>query len=193
MKAMLISTSPEHCELIANHKKTIIIRKNKPKLETPFKVYIYCTKGNDLNYLRTFVDSNLNQFKFWIDNKAFGCNVAKANGKVIGEFICDEIINVSNKDLRENFRRLMRNILIPSCLNPDELKEYLGFKNGLGLHISNLKIYDKPKELSEFRHYKKFDWWDYGHHTNKPQWELCSLTRPPQSWCYVEELVGDYE
>lgn len=34
-----------------------------------------------------------------------------------------------------------------------------------GWHISDLKIYDEPKELSEF-----------------------GLTRSPQSWCYVEEI-----
>ncbi len=43
-KAILISIKPQYCELIANGKKTIEVRKTKPKLEPPFKCYIYCTK-----------------------------------------------------------------------------------------------------------------------------------------------------
>ena len=64
-------------------------------------------------------------------------------------------------------------------------KEYL-YANVIG----RVERYDKPRDLSEFVHYKKFDWWDFGHYENKRQTELCSLTRPPQSWCYVEE--NDY-
>ena len=95
MKAVLISIQPKWCELIASGKKTVEVRKTKPKLETPFKVYIYCTKGDSLNYLkRPFFD---NYQKFWVDNNAFGSNVARANGKVIGEFVCDEIYTI-NKD-----------------------------------------------------------------------------------------------
>ncbi len=78
-----------------------------------------------------------------------------------------------------------------------------GKKNeGWGWHISDLVIYDKPKELSEFatfcdknvnhcancEHYL-FDNDDLngyrrwcGVYRRKP------LTRPPQSWCYVEEV-----
>lgn len=44
MKSVLISIAPKYCELIANGAKTIEIRKTKPKIETPFKCYIYCTK-----------------------------------------------------------------------------------------------------------------------------------------------------
>lgn len=48
MKSVLISIQPKWCELIASGKKTIEVRKTKPKLETPFKVYIYCTKDEPL-------------------------------------------------------------------------------------------------------------------------------------------------
>ena len=46
MKSVLMSINPRWCELIANGKKTVEIRKTKPKLEPPFKCYIYCTKGD---------------------------------------------------------------------------------------------------------------------------------------------------
>ena len=45
MKSVLISIQPKWCELIASGKKTVEVRKTKPKLETPFKCYIYCTQG----------------------------------------------------------------------------------------------------------------------------------------------------
>lgn len=164
MKSVLISTQPKWCELIASGKKTIEVRKTKPKLETPFKVYIYCTQG-----------------VVWADYCHF---VKGGRGKIIGEFVCNEI-TVAEKGSY---------CVLPkpkTMLDELDLLEYAEEKTVYGWHISDLVIYDTPKELWEFRHYKKFDWWDYGHHTNKPQWELCSLTRPPQSWCYVES-VGDH-
>lgn len=44
-KAVLTSIQPKWCELIASGKKTVEVRKTKPKLKTPFKVYICCTKN----------------------------------------------------------------------------------------------------------------------------------------------------
>lgn len=43
-KAVLISIRPEWCEKIINGKKTVEVRKTRPKMDTPFKCYIYCTK-----------------------------------------------------------------------------------------------------------------------------------------------------
>ena len=70
-----------------------------------------------------------------------------------------------------------------------------------GWHISNLKIYDEPKELSEF--YKKdfeealSNWEDLFsigtpkgcvvEYPPEPKEEDYILTKAPQSWCYVEE------
>ena len=45
MKAVLMSIRPKWCELIANGKKTIEVRKTRPKMETPFKCYIYEAKA----------------------------------------------------------------------------------------------------------------------------------------------------
>ena len=42
-KAVMLSIRPKWCEKIASGEKTIEVRKTKPKLETPFKCYIYCT------------------------------------------------------------------------------------------------------------------------------------------------------
>lgn len=148
-KAVLISIQPKWCELIADGYKTVEIRKSRPKLETPFKVYIYCTKDKE--------------------------NCGAAQGKVIGEFLCDKIYTYttclafqSDIDISEN------DVIKLSCLSKDEIADYEYSSpvkefsiNHIGVycwHISDLVIYDTPKELSDF-----------------------GKTRPPQSWCYVEE------
>ena len=43
-KAVMLSIQPRWCELIAAGEKTMEVRKTRPKLETPFKVYVYCSK-----------------------------------------------------------------------------------------------------------------------------------------------------
>ena len=136
-KAVLISIRPEWCEKIINGQKTIEVRKTRPKMDTPFKCYIY------------------------------KCG----NGKVIGEFLCDEIININGAG------RIPSDAARPTCLEPAELHQYLGAATGFGWHISNLKIYDTPRELREFN----------GLQETKFGAEPVPITRPPQSWRYVEE------
>lgn len=177
MKSVLISIQPKWCELIASDKKTIEVRKTRPKVDTPFKVYIYETNWKDNTYWKNYHKDKL--------------------GKVIGEFVCSEVFKIDKDSIDFIYRladysmyfgfgKLAYNL--DTCLTDRELLDYLNHRQGYGWHISDLVIYDEPKELSEFKHWKKFDWWDYGHHTNKPQWELRSIERPPQSWCYVEKV-----
>lgn len=174
-KAVLLSIKPEWCELIAKD-KTVEIRRNRPKLETPFKCYIYMTKSNLVG-----------------DRKAYKDRMA---GKVIGEFVCDGIISnceMANADIAEQ----------QGCISREKLIEYSNGKELFGWHISDLQIYDKPKELSEFNRicpYKKpdgtrmnvpcpCDKYTWAHDEEKGV-SYCTrrVTRPPQSWLYVEEL-----
>ena len=69
-KAVLISIRPEWCERIASKLKTVEVRKSRPKIKPPFKCYIYCTK-----------------FKYG----EILCFPQQKTGKVIGEFVCDEV------------------------------------------------------------------------------------------------------
>lgn len=91
-----------------------------------------------------------------------------------------------------------------SCLTYSDIRKYIGKgdKTFYGWHISDLKIYDKPKELGEFNAvcpYKKPDMtrmnvdcpcdkytWAFDEKRKKI---YCTrrISRPPQSWCYVEE------
>ena len=79
MKAVLLSVRPTYCEKIASGKKTIEVRKSRPKQEIPFKVYIYMTKG-------------FASYPVTIGGYPYICNYSGGQG-VIGEFICDRIDN----------------------------------------------------------------------------------------------------
>lgn len=218
MKATMINASPVICEKVADGDCTILVKKSRPKIDTPFKCYIYCTKGDNLIYLK---NSHLKN-KYCINNFAYGCNVGYGNGKVIGEFVCDRIDKFS---VFENGAVQYWNYhdLEKSCLTYDEISNYIGKnKDGYGWHISDLVIYDEPKELSEFN--KAWEGWidqcgvwhdirpcqcgkgckhqiydyeescyycaiDYdGEHC-----PFIKLTRPPESWCYVEEKENENE
>ena len=84
MKSVLLSIKPKYCELIAAGKKTIEVRKSKPKLKTPFKCFIYECKGKKVSKI---IDIPKEQGGGVLDYYEYkGC------GKVIGEFVCDAII-----------------------------------------------------------------------------------------------------
>ena len=167
MKSVLISIKPKWCELIASGKKTVEVRKTRPKLDVPFKCYIYCTKGKTIYHPRDI-----------FGNEAL-------NGKVIGEFVCDKVVQFENHCYNPAFEETAD----LSCVGFEGLYYYLGLNDyGYGWHISDLVIYDKPKKLSEFikpcNHDNDCctcDRYDYiGHKCYN------EVTRPPQSWCYVE-------
>lgn len=168
MKTVLISIRPQWCELIASGKKTIEVRKTRPKLETPFKCYIYETKGK--TDVPTFIDEE-------------GHYIYEGRGQVIGEFVCDEIMSGRNLGGEE--------FSLPwgeceDCLSDGEIEAYGKNASYLyGWHISDLVIYDKPKELSEFVRPRSCPYGFDCEVCKKPH--ACSI-RPPQSWCYVEEV-----
>lgn len=184
MKSVLISIQPKWCELIASGEKTVELRKTNPKIETPFKCYIYETKAL---------------------YKPNGCKcLYVGKGKVIGEFVCDEVIKIGNYQevdysymLWVKDRKTTEKLCKDACLDEFEIQAYLGANGGFGWHISDLVIYDKPRELSEF--YNNCD----GHCFDSSIKHRCimfnpdnpcvcnhikPLKRPPQSWCYCVVL-----
>lgn len=185
MKSVLISIRPQWCEKITSGEKTIEVRKTAPK-EVPFKTYIYETKESKMRYL----DDRFNSF---LNNKSHYTDM----GKVIGEFICDKVDEYTFSHYEAEYR-VTHVEQKAMCLNQPELIRYGKGKTLYGWHISDLKIYDKPKELSEFYTIAESGsdcccgcvW----HET--PLFEMpcrtCTggrkyLYRPPQSWCYIEE------
>ena len=184
MKAVLLSIRPNWCKLIWSGMKTVEVRKTRPKLETPFKVDIYCT-GHD----------------GWV-MKLPKAGVQKMDSRVIGEFTCDKIDKIVHVGTMMDINILTLDgwykpadaLLQAACLTEAQAEKYLKGGDGYGWHISDLKIWDEPVRLEDF--------WAIQPCTHRGdcctcrRWnaeklicrgEAFGIERPPQSWCYVED------
>lgn len=213
MKSVLISIRPKWCELIASGKKTIEVRKSAPK-EVPFKCYIYATKpkkwfrfsscgyaSDECLWLLNGKVEMGDGFKFWADGDEYQC----LNGQVIGEFVCDKVVRTCGWRLRGDTQQCAKRTVAEAelpklaCLAIDEIVDYAGSENRevVGWHISDLKIYEKPRELSEL--YNACDTGDKVLCENCDQRfnRFCNgrqyIKRAPQSWCYVDEEIEKRE
>lgn len=196
-KAVMMSIRPRWCCDIANELKKIEVRRTAPLLKPPFVDYIYCTNDRKETLNVASGEGFGKKGELYINgNIHYPHTDGTLNGKVIGEFVCDKIECV--KGLPDipwrdpNGERELR-ICKDSCLTFDEIAKYGEGSNLWAWHISELKLYDKPKELSEFRHFVKCNACKSGYEAAACLYdEKClvpaRLTRPPQSWCYVEEL-----
>lgn len=222
MKAILLSTRPKWCEKICHkigidkngkpvYEKPIEVRKTKPSISTPFKVFIYCSKQRVNGEILLTYDKKVEGRNRGFRDKG---DIPLA-GKVIGEFICDKIEEFSVGSLRGD------DIVDLACLSYKEIIDYFykpeeldgkTAKHGYAWHITDLKIYDKPKGLWQFYKCgaKSFEELsntreicEYCKYPSKGLF-LCegrfcdevyeeyleqefALTRPPQSWMYIEE------
>lgn len=203
-KAVLLSIQPKWCALIANGKKTVEVRKTIPKIETPFKCYIYQSKSKDrLMYVMKDGDENYGVIYHGkpVFIKTYSEHSNPCEQKVIGEFVCDRIIDVDCDSIAPFDKSTGIYIGEQCCLSREELWKYTSGHCAHGWHISDLKIYNKPKELSEFgtlcdedcpncefwkcdmvnQHERDMD-------CTNSSYPLRPVKRPPQSWCYVEAM-----
>lgn len=188
--SILLSIHPERCEKILRGKKTIEVRKTKPNIQTPFKCYMYCTKGKKIFYQSRYTnDFIVYKPSFYEDTKILlqqnGYKVF--NGKVIGEFVVDE---VEPKYCANGIAVYYENEQ-GTCLSDNELRMYAdGVKPLYFWHITDAKLYDKPRELVEFfAACKQPKGTDCSVCRENREYTCKSLTRPPQSFCYVEEVA----
>lgn len=174
MKAILMSINAIHNANIESGDKTNELRTRPPKILPPFKVYTY-------------------------ESGALGRH------KVVNEWICDSMTTWLI------YMGIPAHLITTGCVSAEQIRMYTdnGNKDLTAMHISDLVIYDKPRELGEFytidneavqkcenRFQTYYNFTDTGYIKNgfacsyKDEW--CSkckrkvLTRPPQSWCYVE-------
>lgn len=215
-KSVLISIRPQWIEKIARGEKTIEVRKSRPKLETPFKCYIYCTKAQNpvLVALQNLEDSPVimtcgsGTRRYPVEDASWA---RLLNGTVCGEFTCDHIYQYTTMAIKDGTDICDEDMERLSCLTHRELADYeassmkgegLWYFGLYGWRIADLKIYDEPKKLSEFtrpcpegHNCAACSWYfpgiqDYGR-CEPPCcgfWESDDslIARPPQSWCYVE-------
>lgn len=206
MKAVLLSIRPNWCKKILDGEKTVEVRRTCPVHGTPFKVYIYCTMaGSD----SLFIDILNRDVAAW--NRG---GWPEKRGRVIGEFTCKKITGLTHVGETGSWEPASLYVMAPgSYYKPaDELLEaarmsketaekYLKGRDGCGWHISDLKIYNQPKDIMCFhRAVEENELWCKKCAIGKKKDVHCAfcygldglvLRRPPQSWCYVEELSNE--
>ena len=168
---ILMSIHPQWCEKIFSGQKTIEVRKSAPKIDTPFEVLVYMTATKE-------------RFPLWEYVTAYELNgkIVDGSQKVIGSFVCDWITEVTPRyDISGCVNAYVHGypaIFGTDCLSFKQLKAYLGNKKGYDWHITEPKLFDRPRELSEFRRPER---------PTGLRYEDDVITRAPQSWIYMEE------
>ena len=198
MKAVMMSVQPEWCYKIGTKQKSIEVRKSRPKLDTPFKCYIYCTSGEGL-----WKDGAV----IWLNHQQKEIRDIKfpelLNGRVIGEFVCDFVHTYFWQQDESPFQDTGAYYLSPSdlrgsCLTHSDFENYgfdgMDFQTLYGWHISDLKIYDEPLEITQFIKPCPYDeicecCGEYFELEDCCKNAALQIRRPPQSWYYVEEGV----
>lgn len=196
MNKILMSIKPQWCEKIFNGEKTIEVRRTRPKLEPPFEVLVYETKGQ-------FIKSV----------KGACTTYGYGRGKVIGSFVCDKIeeIEPSAEWSSYGYDTVDDDLLKEMRLERGYLEKYGAGVTLYGWYITEPKLFDKPRELCEFcvpckeydsdkPHCWECDYYKYSPNDSGDAQEEClcggskPLRRPPQSWCRVEDKkeVGKY-
>lgn len=213
MKAVLLSIRPEWCKKILSGEKTVEVRRTCPVHGTPFKAYIYCTlAGSD----SLFMDVLNRDVAAW--NRG---GWPEKRGRVIGEFTCKKITGITHVGETGSWEPASLYVMAPgsyykpadelleaACMSKETAEKYLKGRDGCGWHISDLKVYDNPKPLSDFSKHgfsslfgtnvcgnERCEYYEpSGDRMVPPTCGLnghCILHRAPQSWCYVEELKGE--
>jgi predicted transcriptional regulator len=192
----MISIKPKYCALEMNGVKSIEVRRNKALANAIQKlidkygyadIYVYCSKDS-MGYLTEYRSKETGKHLHW------SYHLGKANGlngKVVFKFRCykvDDYVNGRKWSWKVGAPMWgacndYEYILKDTCLTDDELRNYADDLSFYAIHISDLEIFDKPKELSEFKQprdsYGKVNW-------NTNEYYYMNLTKAPQNFCYVE-------
>ena len=182
MKAVLLSIRPNWCKKILDGEKTVEVRRTCPVHGTPFKAYIYCTRTASKEFI-------LDDDNWDVSAKKHGGWPGK-RGRVIGEFTCKKITGLTHVGETGSWESASLYVMAPglyykpadelleaACMSKETAEKYLKGRDGCGWHISDLKIYDQPRELRAFT----------GLQSTRFGMRPVEITRPPQSWCYVAE------
>lgn len=158
-QAILMSIRPEWVAKILDGEKTIEIRKTAPKCGLPVDVYIYCTKQIPSFTIANTPAGIMCLYPYFPDGES------KFGGKVVAKFRLSyvsvpPIAEINGKPVKMEWHD---NFLRDACLTWEQFISYCGNKFVYAWEISDLVIFDKPKELSEF-----------------------GVNRVPQSWQYLE-------
>lgn len=171
-KAVLISIKPKWCDLIRQGRKTVEVRKTCPKLEVPFKVYIYETMDG-----------------------------GRGSGLVFGEFTCTgfDVFRPIGKGISiKRFPALYESCLtLDEIVKYAHGEPVYGWQiSQLKLYEEPLKLEDFSRHgfcgMNGTGVCGNADCENYqpsGNYMDPPTCAIdgCILDEAPQSWCYVEE------
>lgn len=167
-KAILMSIRKEHNKNIFDGIKRFEGRKTLPAI---------IPLGNHIDNTSTYNPSEYDVICYVYEpTTGGGC------GKVVGQFVCDFAQTFHSKIAN---MKMVANAL---CVTEDFAKQYFNREKGYMLRVCIPQRYDKPKELSEFRSHNVRT---YIMDENGYPMPTHEIKRPPQSWCYVEELKGE--
>ena len=249
MQAIMISIQPQWVEKILNGEKTIEIRKTKPKIKLPCKVYIYCTKGQELwgdGTGETWYGVDENEDMQLVHE--LNPTLARLNGKVVAEFTLNKVEeirccavpykntnNLGYERFIDNgvyklknddglvFERndnqistMLKNEDFDKMqVKPKHIYNYLGgYGKFYNWFIDNLKIYDEPRNIKEFKKpcicpkmpycpgcevgYESISESEQEYYRAfgecETEWVCLNfMKKPPQSWCYIQdnEVLND--
>ena len=137
------------------------------------KCLIYCTKAKP--YLRNY-PFDLTNSVFQLTDDSFNA----LNGKIVAQFDCEKVekFDVPYPAYFWEVKDELEHITKGSCLSLMSLHHYLKNDSGYAIHISNLEIFDEPKELNDFKLFNP----NYCLYTN--------IKKAPQNMCYVVKEIA---
>ena len=188
MDAIMIALSPEECKSLTKNELTVKLLKRYPKLQFPFKCYVYMKMNGVPEYI---YDKELKKHNIYLLHPNL------ANGRVIGEFTCDKMYTFEYCEDSASYDMRVVNetgsfTTLLTAMTQDSICKYGKGSTLFGLHVSNFILYKKMLFPTNFTKpctgCKKKG-------TNKCTEEdsYCRavvLQKGPTSWCYVGELNG---
>lgn len=208
MKSIIQSHTSQEIDRIIAGKQTVKICRTAPK-DTPFKVYMYMIAFKERFPLWEYATSYMNSKGKIIDGSQ----------KVVGEYLCKQkevICNVATTDwklLSGDVHERHKRFVIEAGFSEQEIHTYSKGRFISCLHFSDLKIYDKPKDLHDFYRpcvdkYEYCEACQYSCVSFPPDEEeyalyhggryeyfefICKniLTSPPHGWKYVQPLKNN--
>ena len=207
IKTILKTFKPQECEQILSGKQSIFVMKSIPKAELPFRVLMCCSKKKEYRALyinEKTARKEIGTISTWIkrENELL-VNIGTINefkayyahGKVVAEFIVNNINEIyyaeSSTDVGVCVQTNISILKEKSCLSQDEILSYMGNREIIyAWHITDLKVFDKPRELGEFKGKRKVSYYEmpYDTKTFKIIERYERLTKAPQNYMYVEEI-----
>lgn len=180
-RAVMINLSHSDCNHILLGEQIAFLKKTKPILATPFKVYVRC----NMEDLPTHVTNDkLETVSVYEEHPEI------INGLVVVEFVCKDIVKVtdtiSHYEVQGFGNRSLSEILekdVYGIFSWNRVNRMLSENGAYAWYVSELKVYDTPKKVNDFckpdyKHKCFGNWvWKQGAY----------LTQPPKNWCYVKD------